>query len=309
MRYPYKNEEVGAGTDSISTEKHGYSAAFLESTRKKLQSNCENCFGLCCVALHFSSSEGFPIDKEAGKPCLNLEMDFRCKVHKDLVKRGLKGCLAYDCFGAGQRVSEHTFRGLDWRQIPESKGQMFEVFLIMWQLHELLWYLSEALMLKPTHSIHEPLGLILEKTEKLTYLSPDALMKLDVPKHRVEVNSLLLKTSELVRAAASGGQNTYKVGRKTLGRGADLIGMDLRNTNLRGANLRGAYLIAANLRGADLNGADLIGVDFRDADLSGADLSCSIFLTQPQLNVAKGDSSTKLPSGLNPPPHWVITKE
>lgn len=49
---------------------------------------------------------------------------------------------------------------------------------------------------------------------------------------------------------------------------------------------------------------DLIGADFRDADLSGADLNGSIFLTQAQVNAAKGDSTTKLPLALRIPDHW-----
>lgn len=92
--------------------------------------------------------------------------------------------------------------------------------------------------------------------------------------------------------------------RKTYSRGADLIGAKLRGADLRAANLRGAYLIAADLRGADLRGADLIGADFRDADIRGADLTESIFLTQPQINAAKGDASTKLPPSLSHPMHW-----
>ncbi|MNR51082.1 Serine/threonine-protein kinase B [compost metagenome] len=68
--------------------------------------------------------------------------------------------------------------------------------------------------------------------------------------------------------------------------------------------MRGAYLIAADLRGADLRAADLIGADFRDADIRGSDLSDSLFLTQAQLNAAKGDARTKLPPSLSRPSHW-----
>ena len=110
-----------------------------------LRADCENCFGLCCVALYFSASEGFPIDKDAGQPCLNLQPDFRCGVYKSLGEQGLKGCIAFDCFGAGQKVSQVSFSGRDWMRIPESAEQMFKVFLIMRQLHELLWYLTEEL--------------------------------------------------------------------------------------------------------------------------------------------------------------------
>lgn len=50
---------------------------------------------------------------------------------------------------------------------------------------------------------------------------------------------------------------------------------------------------------------DLIGTDFRDADLSGANLEGSIFLTQAQLNSAKGNCKTKLPPSLSIPGHWL----
>lgn len=51
--------------------------------------------------------------------------------------------------------------------------------------------------------------------------------------------------------------------------------------------------------------ADLIGADFRDANLSGADLTGAIFLTQVQINSAKGDNQTKLPVTLMRPMHWI----
>jgi uncharacterized protein YjbI with pentapeptide repeats len=172
---------------------------------------------------------------------------------------------------------------------------MFEVFPIMRDLHELLWYLTEALTLPSAHALHDELSRALSETERLTHNRPDALMELDVPAHRRDVNALLLRASELVRA---------KVQRKKDLRGADLIGANLKDANLRGASLRGAYLIRTDLRGADLRLADLIGADFRDANLRGADLTGSIFLIQSQLDAAKGDGETKLPPLLTRPKHW-----
>ncbi|MEK3885785.1 pentapeptide repeat-containing protein [Paenibacillus sp. PL2-23] len=284
-----------------------------DTSRDNLRADCEKCFGLCCVALNFSVSEGFPIDKEAGRPCLNLQPDFRCRVHESLSKRGLKGCIAFDCFGAGQKVSQISFGGQDWGTAPEFAKQMFKVFIIMMQLHEMLWYLAEALTLHQAQSIHNELQFMLEETQQLTYLSPDSLMKLDMAEHRASVNTLLIKTSELVRSEARSrlkarsGHTARSKLQKTIGRGADLIGADLRRLDLRGTNLRGAYLIAADLRGNNLSGTDFIGADFRDADIRGADLSKSIFLTQAQLNAAKGDAHTKLPPLLIHPTHWYVS--
>lgn len=271
---------------------------------RNLRADCENCFGLCCVALYFSASEGFPNDKEPGQPCTNLQPDSRCSIHEKLKEQGLKGCLAFDCFGAGQKVAQVSFNGHDWRKFSESAKQMFEVFLVMRQLHELLWYLTEAFTLQSARPIHGEIYSMLEKTERITHLPPDSLLKFDVNQYRTDVNILLLKTSELVRADARHGQKVRPGRKKTFGRGADLIGADLRNVDLRGVSLRGAYLIAADLRGSDLSGTDLIGADFRDADLRGADLTKSFFLTQAQISSAKGDKSTKLPSSFNRPTHW-----
>jgi uncharacterized protein YjbI with pentapeptide repeats len=264
--------------------------------RPGLRADCENCSALCCVVPVFSASADFAIDKDAGRACPNLRPDLRCSVHADLRILGFPGCTVYDCFGAGQKVSRVTFGGRDWKRSRRTAEQMLEVFPVMRQLHELLWYLTEALTLRPAHQLHGELSLALDETERLTRIGPESLTELDVAAHRQEVNALLLRTSELVRAETRH--------RKKNRRGADLIGANLRGVDLRGANLRGAYLIGADLRGADLRAADLIGADLRRADLRGADLTASIFLTQSQLNSANGDTETRLPSSLTRPTHW-----
>lgn len=266
-----------------------------EENIKELKAHCEKCFGLCCIALYFSASEGFPTNKEAGKPCINLQPDFTCAVHKNLRNKGLKGCTAYDCLGAGQKIAQVTFSGHDWRNEPECAKKMFDAFLIMRQLHEMLWYLTEASTLQKDNHMKEDINSLLDDTKNLTLLDADSLLALDIETHRTKVNMLLKNTSELVRS---------KVHRNTSSHRMDYFGSDLRKTNLRGADLRGSCLIAANLRGVDLSFADLIGADLRDADLSGANLSNSIFLTQAQINTAKGDSHTKLPRMVVRPSYW-----
>ncbi len=272
--------------------------------RDDLRPDCENCFGLCCVALPFALSADFAFTKNAGETCPNLQSDFRCGIHKDLRQKGFRGCTVYECFGAGQKVSQFTFKGKDWRKTPETAKLMFDVFPIMQQLHEMLLYLTEALSLQATASIHSDLCRALEETERLTHLRPESLIELDVPAHRAKINLLLLRASELVRSGPLPARSRSKKHRKKPGRGADLIGANLRGADLRGANLRGALLIAADLRDADLKMADLIGADFRDADVRGADLTGSLFLTQAQINAANGDAKTKLPSMLSQPAHW-----
>ncbi|WP_315121141.1 pentapeptide repeat-containing protein [uncultured Clostridium sp.] len=271
---------------------------------ESLKIDCQKCFGFCCVALYFSASEGFPTDKDAGKPCINLQSDFKCTVHKNLREKGLKGCTAYDCFGAGQKVAQITYGGQDWMKNPETAKKMFDVFLVMRQLHEMLWYLTEAFRIQYDSVIKEEISHMISETVGLTNLDADSIIKLDLVAHRSNVNALLSKTSELVRTKARRGVKTTLKRKKTIVGRLNLIGSDLRKINLTGEDLRGAFLIAADLRGVDLSGADLIGADLRDADIRGANLTNSIFITQAQINAAKGDSNTRLPISIVRPSYW-----
>lgn len=59
------------------------------------------------------------------------------KIHAERVARGFRGCVAYDCYGAGQRVT----RALG----PDA----LDAFLARREVHELLWLLTEARKLCP----------------------------------------------------------------------------------------------------------------------------------------------------------------
>lgn len=251
---------------------------------------------MCCVALPFAKSNDFAVNKSAGTPCGNLRQDFRCGIHTRLRDQGFQGCTVFDCFGAGQQISQVTFGGRDWRAHPETRAEMFEAFPVMRQLHELLFYVAEALALPAAAPVHQDLRTALARTEALTRADAKELTGLDVGTLRQDINPLLLKASELVRAKAPGRRKNH--------RGADLMGARLAGADLRGANLRGAYLIAADLGRADLRTADLIGADFRDTNLRGADLRDALFLTQAQLNAARGDAATRIPPSLTRPSHW-----
>ena len=171
------------------------------------------------------------------------------------------------------------------------------MFPIIQQLQEMLWYLNEVLTIEAAKSIHKAVQIMIEETESLTSQTPEMILAIDVSGHRAKVNTLLIRTSELVRAQVSKKQKNTR-------RGMDYLGAKLKGADLKGANLRGALLIAADLRNADLRWSDLIGADFRDTDISGANLTGSIFLTQAQVNAAKGNKHTKLPSALVMPAHW-----
>jgi uncharacterized protein YjbI with pentapeptide repeats len=262
-----------------------------------LRADCENCFGLCCVVPAFAVSADFAIDKGAGQPCPNLQSNFGCGIHQQLRPRGFAGCVVYDCFGAGQQTAQVTFGGHDWRTAPETMQQMFAVFTVMRQLHELLWYLTEALALEQAQSLHDQLTTAIDDTRALTELDADVLAELDVSPHREAANLLLRQASELARAEVQQHPADHH--------GADLIGASLQRADLRAANLRGTLLIGADLRGADLRRADLTGADLRGARLAGADLTDCLFLTQSQLEAAVGDEQVTLSPSLTRPADWA----
>ncbi|GAA0071017.1 hypothetical protein UT300003_25410 [Clostridium sardiniense] len=168
----------------------------------------------------------------------------------------------------------------------------------------MLWYLSEASRIQDNLNIKNKINNMITEMIKISNLDAVSLINLDLVLYRSKVNALLLETSKSIR-------NKYKkvktsnINRKKLIAGRlNLIGSNFKKTNLVGEDLSGALLIAADLKGSNLSGVDFLGADLRDTDLRGADLSRSIYLTQLQLNSAKGDINTKLPISLSRPEYW-----
>jgi uncharacterized protein YjbI with pentapeptide repeats len=268
----------------------------------ELRADCARCAGLCCVAPAFTASSEFAISKPAGTPCPNLRSDDRCGIHDQLRPRGFAGCTTFDCFGAGQQVIQVTFGGRTWRDDPDLAPAQFASFAVMRQLHEMRWHVTQALAL--TRGLGQPGAA--EVTTGLTQAgqalrahaesTPEALAALDPDPLWASVTAVLRQASQLIRGEVPKGRDRS---------GADLMGRHLAGVDLRRASLRGAYLIGTNLAGADLRQADLAGADLRGAQLAGADLSTSLFVTQAQLDTARGDVRTKLPPGLQRPAHWT----
>jgi hypothetical protein len=216
----------------------------------ELTADCSRCVGLCCVLLPFARSADFAFDKAAGEPCRHLAGDHRCRIHDRLREEGMRGCVAYDCFGAGQAVTQ--------------TGRV-EAFHEVEQVHEIGWYLTEAL-----DRGADAAGLLAE-TERLAAVRP----------RLGEVEALRARVAPVLRTVAEAVRAPYDD--PLVAAGTDLAGADLRREDLRGADLRGALLIEADLRAVDLTDADLLGADLRGANLGGADLSRALYVTRRQL--------------------------
>ena len=251
-----------------------------------LVADCEQCFALCCVLLPFQAVSGFGMDKPGGTPCPNLADDDRCSIHATLREDGWSGCVTFDCFGAGQQVSQVTYAGVSWRE-TDNLGEMAAVLSVMRVLHEMLAHLVEVDRRTP-----EPAAAaLMTEVLSLTAATPDHLLDVDLDHLHDRVGAAFEAASARLRSG-------------TDLRGRDLAGQDLRDRDLHDASLRSTLLIRADLRGLDLGCADLLGADLRDADVRGTDLGETLFLSQSQVNAARGDDSTVVPDRLGRPAHW-----
>jgi uncharacterized protein YjbI with pentapeptide repeats len=280
--------------DASSTPSHDRSA---------LRANCTDCFALCCTAFGFQRSIDFPIDKPAGTPCRNLADDFSCIIHESLRPRGFRGCTVFDCFGAGQLVSQELFSGTSWRERPDTSAEMFTTFSVVRQLQEMRWYLVEAAERTAASDLTANISRLRTGIQRILDGDTSEILACDVESLRADVRHLLIDVSEEARGGYLAGADAESD--DALHPAADLAGRDLRTRRLCGSDLRGAILIGADLRGADLAGVDLLGADLRGARLDGADLSDALFLTQMQLNAARGDEAALLPTALDRPAHWT----
>jgi len=90
------------------------------------------------VAPPFDADQGFGHDKAAHEACRHLQADFRCGIHAHLAESGYPGCAGFDCFGAGQRVTQELFAGENWSKSPDIAVEMFECYERLRPVHELM---------------------------------------------------------------------------------------------------------------------------------------------------------------------------
>lgn len=257
-------------------------------SRLDLTADCARCHALCCVLLPYRRAGGFGADKAGGVPCHHLRDDDRCEIHADLPELGWPSCVTFDCFGAGQQVTQVTYAGASWRDASGEGelGEMAAVLSALRRVHEMLLHLDEVAERSPDPAADE----LAQRLSVLRDATPVEILTTDLDDLQDECGALLTAASARLRDPA-GPDLTH----------ADLAGQDLRGRDLRSASLRGALLIGVDLRDVVLDRADLLGADLRGADLRGADLTEALFLTGPQLAGARTDERTRAPARVSAP--------
>lgn len=261
---------------------------------KDLKIQCDQCLGLCCRALYFSKIDGFPEDKTAGRACSYLCPDSACSIYSQLKEKHLKGCMIYDCFGAGQHMS--TWLRQQHTSIPNiMDDSMMDAFYKLMNLHQQLWYLKQAQELIQEHALQIPIQNVLVSLETLIALNPHTISKQDIEASHYAVNTILKKVSDHFLEAYP---HRYRLN------SGSYLGKSFNQPSLIGCDFSMKLLIGCDFTGCDLTHANFLGSDIRDADFSNADLRRALFLTQFQINSVKGNESTQLPAYLHRPRTW-----
>lgn len=94
----------------------------------ELRSDCSNCCGLCCVAPAQLNTQAFGADKPADTPCRYLDEQHRCTIHEARPEHGYAGCETFECYGAGQWITQHLFSGASWAESEDLAAQMFNAY-------------------------------------------------------------------------------------------------------------------------------------------------------------------------------------
>ncbi len=68
--------------------------------------DCAQCSAWCCRVYEFTPSEAFAEAKPALQACNYLSCQHRCQIHPRRSELGYSGCIAYDCYGAGQLITQ-----------------------------------------------------------------------------------------------------------------------------------------------------------------------------------------------------------
>lgn len=258
-----------------------------------LKLDCARCSGLCCAALYFSSIDGFPYDKPANQPCSHLMQNFQCDAHAHLMENGWKGCRDYDCFGAGNFVTSSLYHGMSWKDNDTRKKDIFDMFLIVHPLFQMLFYLCEAAMLSQGRTYQSLMDRLINQILALSN-DIEAMKSLDMEELRNRINPLLKQAYRDCTGAEKKKQDKHFYH----------FNQSWRNQNLCFRDFSMSFLIGCDLSDSDVYGACFLGADVRDVKVLNCDLSNCIYLTQGQVNVMIGNQNTKLPWFLVRPAHW-----
>ncbi|MEM1148933.1 MAG: hypothetical protein AAGI03_00010 [Pseudomonadota bacterium] len=115
------------------------------------------------MAPPFDAGQGFGLDKPGGTACPNLDCGDRCTIHGARAEQGFGGCIAFDCGGVGQYVSESLFDGVHWRASAAVRAEMTAAFLALRRVAAVSELLEAAQALPLVEADRAAIGRYLER--------------------------------------------------------------------------------------------------------------------------------------------------
>lgn len=94
----------------------------------KFRADCSRCCGLCCIVPAQLKVQGFPSDKRANTPCRYLNANYACSIHKGREAYGYQACKGFDCYGAGQWITQELFANANCAASPDIASRMFAAY-------------------------------------------------------------------------------------------------------------------------------------------------------------------------------------
>ena len=168
-------------------------------------------------------------------------------------------------------MTQDLFPNFTWQSNQEKSKIIFEVFLRIFQLHQMEWYLLESLTLVNDEVLFETIDQLIDKIEFTLEQSHYVIMNFDINSFRLEVNPILKSISKQY-------MKSHNIN------GNDFIGKNFKKVNLDGKDFSMSLLIAANFEGCSLKYTNFLGADLRDTNFKNTDLSSCLYLTQIQIN-------------------------
>ena len=168
-----------------------------------LTADCSQCAALCCVALAFDKGEMFAFDKPAGVACKHLKGPL-CGIHATLETEGLKGCVNYQCDGAGQRVVQEVFDGQSWQDSPELLPPMLEAFAQMRQVHRHLVLLRAVESLPLSEAQKTSILQFRERLSPLSGFNQNSLAALETSGIYKTISAFYKSLRDIVQATQEG---------------------------------------------------------------------------------------------------------
>ena len=152
-----------------------------------------------------------------------------------------------------------------------------------------------AILIIPAKELWNDIQNLIDENEALCNSTPKYILDIDIESYRNKINIILKQVCTSIIKCFKNSDNK---------RLTDFLGRSFKKRDMSGLDLSMKLLIATNFDSCTFDGTVFLGADTRDTDFSNADLRESVFLSQGQINSAKGNRNTKLPKHLDYPVTW-----